>query len=409
MSLTNYLKGQAPLWQVFWIYNVLVSVALLFAAGFTTFLIEDYVAANHMPVLKITIGTIATLYSIFASVITWKSAFNCTHRIWTWLVLALLTFATVYDDYDNFFRLDNIILTTAFIICLLTWIITTRANKESRLYTIALPILFVIVMCTDSIIKIKEHYGNFQHFAYLEDGNYKEIYINPPKVSRVNESNLRQKAIDGDYEAAYSLAQFYSDDEDNAKPDYAEALRWYQVAADHGDPYAKNNLAILYEKGLGTEKNIPKAIKLYKEAAEVGHDTSIYNLGLYYETKANSPDYAQAAALYKKVIDRMADTKKFNCAPNDLGALYALGKGVEKNETEARYLFQQAASKKMIIKLPAKSAYREMNKEKDFADVYATYRLAEVQKTPLDKTDLSADEIAMAKIVADYYQKRCRE
>ncbi len=50
-----------------------------------------------------------------------------------------------------------------------------------------------------------------------------------------------------------------------------EALYWYQKAAKNGLDMAQYNLALLYENGEGTEKNLKKAFYWYQKAAENEH------------------------------------------------------------------------------------------------------------------------------------------
>ena len=47
--------------------------------------------------------------------------------------------------------------------------------------------------------------------------------------------------------------------------------------------YALNSLGLFYEYGIGTEKNMSKAIKYYEQSASLENSVAIYNLGLCYE------------------------------------------------------------------------------------------------------------------------------
>lgn len=50
--------------------------------------------------------------------------------------------------------------------------------------------------------------------------------------------------------------------------DYAEAVKWFQSAADADHPAGKMNLAISYFEGEGVEQDKEKAVQLLLEAAE---------------------------------------------------------------------------------------------------------------------------------------------
>ena len=218
---------------------------------------------------------------------------------------------------------------------------------------------------------------------------------------------LKDKALQGDFDSAYLLGGIYLYGV-KVEKDYAQALQWLQLASDHGVANAKNNLAIMYDEGKGTKLDSEHAMKLWEAAAAAGDDASTYNIGLHYEIGKGAPlSYETAAQYYQKVIDRTENFDQINCAANDLGALYAAGKGVKQDDNEALSLFKQAAMISMRIELPKNTKITGAS-EKEFQNTYSTYRLAVAKNLPLGTTTLSPVKIAMAKVVADYYQKECR-
>lgn len=66
---------------------------------------------------------------------------------------------------------------------------------------------------------------------------------------------LTAKSDTGDVKAQRALGQLYEygtlTTDGKAQPDYTGAAYWYHQAADHGDPQAAYELAILYRDGLG--------------------------------------------------------------------------------------------------------------------------------------------------------------
>jgi hypothetical protein len=52
--------------------------------------------------------------------------------------------------------------------------------------------------------------------------------------------------------------------------DEAQALNWFQRAADQGDKCAQFELGQMYENGEGVPKDINQAITLYKKADDQG-------------------------------------------------------------------------------------------------------------------------------------------
>ena len=79
-----------------------------------------------------------------------------------------------------------------------------------------------------------------------------------------------QKAAEqGSGLAANELGYLYASGK-GASQNYATALSWYQKAADLGLASAKYNLGIMYANGLGTEADQIKASNYFHEAAALG-------------------------------------------------------------------------------------------------------------------------------------------
>jgi len=65
-----------------------------------------------------------------------------------------------------------------------------------------------------------------------------------------------------------------------AKPE--TSVQWLEKAITHKLPDSLYNLAQLFENGIGVRPNLPRAFTLYRDAADLGHAPSQYNLGLFY-------------------------------------------------------------------------------------------------------------------------------
>ena len=78
--------------------------------------------------------------------------------------------------------------------------------------------------------------------------------------------------------------------------DYAEALKWYRMAADQGHAKAQNNLGFMYFNGKGVPQDYAEALKWYRMAAEQGNAEAQRNLGNRYATGQGVPqqDYVLA-------------------------------------------------------------------------------------------------------------------
>jgi TPR repeat protein len=71
------------------------------------------------------------------------------------------------------------------------------------------------------------------------------------------------------------------DEGDGVEEDKAEALRYFQLAAEQGDADAQFNLGLMYELGEGVAQNQAEAARLYRLASDQGHCDSQVNLGTW--------------------------------------------------------------------------------------------------------------------------------
>jgi len=94
----------------------------------------------------------------------------------------------------------------------------------------------------------------------------------------------RAAAESGDRAAAYRLGVEYMDGKPLVvKRDFAEARKWFEQAAQAGDPRAQFDLGTLHEFGYGVEASLEQAARWYKASAEGGHPQGQYNTGTMYE------------------------------------------------------------------------------------------------------------------------------
>src|SRR5215469_5143713 len=77
--------------------------------------------------------------------------------------------------------------------------------------------------------------------------------------------------------------------EANLKHDNAEAMKWYRMAADHGDARAQNALGIIYEGGVVAPQNYAEALKWWRRAADQGYAAAQWSLGLSYASGEGAP------------------------------------------------------------------------------------------------------------------------
>lgn len=95
------------------------------------------------------------------------------------------------------------------------------------------------------------HEDAYVHFAAAAEKGYAEAILNVGKAMLLGEG---------------------------VKKDAMTAAKKFQLAADAGEPFGWYNLALLYEAGLGVERNEANAINLYEKALQLGVQDAEYEL-----------------------------------------------------------------------------------------------------------------------------------
>ncbi|MCA1403918.1 SEL1-like repeat protein [Ensifer sp. IC3342] len=142
----------------------------------------------------------------------------------------------------------------------------------------------------------------------------------------------------GDPLAFYEIGSRFTEGR-GVNEDPAEAVKWYQRAADAGVIPAEYRLANLYEKGSGVARDPVKAKTLYLKAAAAGNASAIHNLAVMLASgRDGAPDFAEAAKWFEKAASLGVRDSQFN-----LAVLYARGNGVKQDLEESYKWFSIAA------------------------------------------------------------------
>ena len=122
---------------------------------------------------------------------------------------------------------------------------------------------------------------------------------------------------------------------------FKDAFKQACKMADHDCTYSQCLLGIMYEKGVGVEKDISKAIDWYTKAANKGMAEAQYRLGrLYYFGKEVKRDPKKAAEWFDKAAQQGIGKAQYY-----LGKMYLKGDGVPKELRKARRWLRLAADK----------------------------------------------------------------
>jgi localization factor PodJL len=150
---------------------------------------------------------------------------------------------------------------------------------------------------------------------------------------------LRAAALKGDPTAAYEIGLRFAEGKGVA-PNFDEAAKWYDRAAQAGVVPAIFRLGTFYEKGMSVKKDVDIARRYYVQAAERGNAKAMHNLAvLDADGGGKGANYKSASQWFRKAADRGVADSQFN-----LGILYARGIGVEQNLPESFKWFSLAAA-----------------------------------------------------------------
>ncbi len=116
---------------------------------------------------------------------------------------------------------------------------------------------------------------------------------------------------------------------------YAESIDLFSKAIKNGDIRAYNELAIIYDLGLGVPVNKKKAFELYQKGAENGHNVAHAMLGYWYERQG---EFDKALEHY-----RIAARTDEPFGQSKLGEFYTKGIIVDKNLVTAENWYRKAA------------------------------------------------------------------
>ena len=147
-------------------------------------------------------------------------------------------------------------------------------------------------------------------------------------------SHLTKLAEMGNPTAQNNLAHMYNQGLGVAQDDN-KAFLLYQQAADSGLNDAYMGLGYAYETGSGVNQNIDKAISCYLLVAEQGNVDVENNLGGLYRDKG---EYEEAVRWLERAAMRGDPKAQFN-----LGNCYGLGQGVTESRDTAVFWLTEAA------------------------------------------------------------------
>lgn len=158
-----------------------------------------------------------------------------------------------------------------------------------------------------------------------------------------------------------------------------EAVPHLEIAANAGIAGAVAYLGDAYFNGRGVEKDIPKAMDFFYDAALDGDVDAMYSLGAAFFMGKDVP------ADYGKALDFLAQAsaKGSSRAQNTLGLMYLGGFGTEQNIPKAKRLFNKAVSQGNVNAQKNLNMIREQGRRFNFRDfILFTFDQPEEEEKP---------------------------
>ena len=212
------------------------------------------------------------------------------------------------------------------------------SSKKNKLIFIGIVAILISVIGYFSF----SYYKNERLKDAINNFNNKEY----EKAYNIFNSSLLQENA----EAQYYLGRMYLRG-NYLKTDYDKAFTLAKASAEQGNDKGLNLVGVIYENGLGTEKNIKKAIEYFTKASQLANANAYCNLGvIYYESREGIEiDYNKAIEYYTNAINAANGQidRDLSGEPEwQIGEIYMKGGyGVEVDYNNAKEYYLKAIEK----------------------------------------------------------------
>lgn len=167
------------------------------------------------------------------------------------------------------------------------------------------------------------------------------VYPNKASTSsteaKPKEARPREEVISKPLSTAERADQLYNEGVEQRDGHPEDAVRLFREAAELGDPEAMVELGESYRTGEGVDEDDNAATLWFRRAAEAGDSWGMVSLGAMYLLGDGSDK--EAAQWFEKAVEQGNAAAMY-----DLASLYEKGRGVEKNLDKAKTLYRQSAN-----------------------------------------------------------------
>lgn len=146
-----------------------------------------------------------------------------------------------------------------------------------------------------------------------------------------------EKAVQGDAQAQAVIGYAYLQGGEDIEQDFGKAYQWFSKAAEQEVPEAEMMMGAFYLEGKVVEQDTEKGLEWIKKAADHGLAHAQLQMGYYYQAEPNK-NYAKAFSYMLKAAEQGHPE-----AQNEVGVMYADGRGTEKNDAEAIEWYKESA------------------------------------------------------------------
>ncbi|MBD5255359.1 MAG: sel1 repeat family protein [Barnesiella sp.] len=204
--------------------------------------------------------------------------------------------------------------------------------------------------------------------------------------------------------AMYNLAICYENGHGTAK-DILEAVILYRHAAEKDLPEAQYMLAGCYADGVGTQRNSDLAKKWYQRASDQGYPLAQYQYAIQYLEK-NDPDYAKLLKnAYSKDIKKAAYPLAVyfieGPEPDDIYAIALLKKGVDAGDDKAMYYLATLYRDGKIVAKDSAMAFELFQKAADKGNTDSSLALADCYERGIGTSTNESNAIEVYRSIAN--------